>query len=368
MEEGVQKFEIAVPDAVLDRIGSRIADTRIGYQPEGGGWQWGTDRDYLEEFVGYWRDHYNWRAQEARLNSFPQYIAEVEGIAIHYYHVRGDGSQPLPIILTHGWPGSVVEFLEVIPRLVAAGFDVVVPSLPGFGWSGRPPSPIGPVKVADLWRILMTDVLGYDRFFAQGGDFGHTVTSQLGIRHPDVTAAIHLNFFMGPAPGSSDDPELAEYWKSVGALMEEESGYHHEQATRPQTLGLALHDNPVGWASWLLEKFRRWGDTGGDLESRFSKDHLITNMMSYLVTDNVMSSLWMYYGSRNEQRPPGPVPVPTALAHFPGEFYPMPGERLAAMNYNLVRYTVMEAGGHFAAMEEPKAFANDVIAFFTEQS
>ena len=362
-----QQFTIAVPDAVLDRIAVRLADTRIGYAPEGGGWEWGTDRDYLEEFVDYWRDEYDWRAQEMQLNQFPQFTAQIDGIDIHFYHINGDGSRPLPIILTHGWPGSVIEFLDVMPRLVGAGYDVIVPSLPGFGWSGRPAKPIGPSKVADMWRVLMTDVLGYERFFAQGGDFGHTVTQQLGIKHADVTAAIHLNFFMGPSPRSSDDAELADYWAAVAKLMQEESGYQHQQQTRPQTLGLALHDNPVGWASWVLEKFRRWGDTGGDIESRFSKDHLITNLMSYLVTGNVMSSLWMYYGSRNEERARGPVPVPTALAHFPGEFYPMPSLRLAEMNYNVARYTEMTSGGHFAAMEEPEVFADDVIEFFSCQ-
>ena len=363
----VRPFTIAVADNVLDRIKARLADSRIGYAPEGGGWEWGTDRDYLEAFVAYWHDHYDWRAQERALNAHPQYRAEIEGVDIHFYHVRGDGSRPAPILLTHGWPGSVVEFQAVIPLLVGAGFDVVIPSLPGYGWSGRPPRPIGPASVARMWRRLMTQILDYSRFFAQGGDWGSVVTQQLGISHADVVPAIHLNFFMGPPPGCSDDPELADYWQSVGALMQEESGYHHQQGTRPQTLGLALHDNPVGWASWVLEKFRRWGDTGGDIESRFSKDALITNLMSDLVTGNVMSSLWMYYASNHENRAPGPVRVPTALAHFPAELYPMPSRRLAEQAYNVARWTSMKSGGHFAAMEEPQAFADDVISFFAEQ-
>lgn len=360
----VRPFVIDVPELVLARIGARLADSRIGYAPDGGGWTWGTDREYLAAFVDYWREQYDWRAQEAALNRFPQFLAEVDGIDIHLYHVRSDGGQPLPILLTHGWPGSVVEFQAVIPKLVAAGFDVVVPSLPGYGWSGRPAQPIGPATVAAMWRRLMVEVLGYPRFLAQGGDWGSAVTQQLGVTHADVVTAIHLNFFMGPPPGSSDDPALADYWQSVAALMKEESGYHHQQSTRPQTLGFALHDNPIGWASWLLEKFRRWGDTHGDIESRFDKDHLITNMMSYLATDSVMSSLWMYYGSNHEARAPGRVEVPTGLAHFPGEFYPMPSRALAEQAYNVEHWTTMTAGGHFAAMEEPDAFAADVIAFF----
>ncbi|MFV0645999.1 MAG: epoxide hydrolase family protein [Sphingomonadaceae bacterium] len=362
----IKPFHVDVPEAVLERIRSKLVDTRIGYAPAGGGWNWGTDRDYLEEFIAYWRDQYDWREQEKLLNSYPQFTAEIDGISIHFYHVKGNGTQTLPILLTHGWPGSVVEFLEVIPQLVAAGFDVVVPSLPGYGFSGRPAAPIGPPGVANLWRKLMTEALGYERFYAQGGDFGHAVTHQLAVSHSDVTAAVHMNFFMGPPPGSSDDRELAEYWQAVNVMMQEESGYHHQQATRPQTLGLALHDNPVGWASWVLEKFRRWGDTGGDIESRFSKDHLITNLMTYLVTDNVISSLWLYYGSRQEKPVPGPVKIPTALAHFPAEFYPMPSRQLAEQAYhNLARWTQMERGGHFAAMEEPDLFAKDVIAFFS---
>jgi pimeloyl-ACP methyl ester carboxylesterase len=365
-------FRIDVPRPVLDRIWSRLADSRIGYAPaEGGAWDYGMDREYLTELVAYWRDHYDWRREEAALNRWPQFTAEIGGTDIHFYHIQGDhikgnGSRPLPIILTHGWPGSIVEFQAVIPLLVAAGFTLVIPSLPGYGWSGRPASPIGPAGVAALWRQLMVEVLGYPRFFAQGGDWGSAVTHQLGASHADVVAGIHVNFFMGPPPGSSDDPELADYWRAVGKLMEAESGYHHEQATKPQTIGLALHDNPVGWAAWVVEKFWRWGDTNGEIESRFSKDQLITNLMSYLVTDNVMSSLWMYYGSGREARHPGPVAVPSALAHFAGEFYPMPNRMLAEQAYNVVRWSKMADGGHFAAMEVPELFAADVINFFSE--
>ncbi|UZW57395.1 epoxide hydrolase 1 [Sphingobium sp. JS3065] len=365
----VRPFTVAVSDAVLERIAARLADARIGYAPEGGGWQWGTDRDYLAEFIDYWRDRYDWRRAERNLNALPQYLASVEGVDIHFYHVRGKGGGNMPpILLTHGWPGSVVEFLDVMPKLAAAGFDVVVPSLPGYGWSGRPLGPLGPATVARMWRKLMTEVLGYDRFFAQGGDWGSIVACQLAIDHADVVSAIHLNFFMGPVPNGETDVELATYWRSVHAMMREESGYQHVQGTRPQSLGLALHDNPVGFASWLLEKFRRWGDTGGDMESRFSKDQLIANMMTYLATDNVISSFWLYYVTQHEPPSTARINVPTALAHFPGEFYPMPSRRLAEQKYNVARWSVMDSGGHFAAMEEPEAFARDVIVFFEEQA
>lgn len=364
----VRPFTIQVEQSVLDRIAARLADTRIGYAPaEGGPWDYGMDRGYLVELIDHWRTRYDWRAEEAELNRWPQFRAEVGGIDCHFYHVRGDGSRRLPILLTHGWPGSVVEFQEVLPELVAAGFDVVVPSLPGFGWSGRPARPIGPGAVAVLWHALMVDVLGYSRFFAQGGDWGAAVTTQLAIRFPDAVAAIHLNFFMPLPPGADADAALLDYWQAVGALMKAESGYHHEQATKPQTIGLALHDNPVGWAAWVIEKFWRWGDTGNDIASRFDKNHLITNLMSYLVTDSVTSSLWMYYGSAQEPRSTTRVAVPTGLARFPYEFYPMPDRALAERQYNVVHWTEMPAGGHFAAVEEPARFAADVIAFFAGQ-
>ena len=362
-------FRVDVSQDILDRIWRRLDDTRIGYAPvDPDRWKYGMSADYLAELVDHWRARYDWRAEEAELNRWPQYRVTVEGVPIHFYHIEGRGDRPVPILLTHGWPGSVVEFQAVMPRLIDAGFSLVVPSLPGFGFSGRPSRPIGAVRIAAMWRTLMTEVLGYPRFFAQGGDFGSAVTVQLGISHADAVAAIHLNFFMPPPPGPDADAGLLAYWGEVQALMAAESGYHHEHATKPQTIGLALHDNPVGWAAWVVEKFWRWGDTKGDIESRFSKDHLITNLMTYLVSDNVMSSIWMYHAAQNEQCAPGPVTVPTALARFPGEFYPMPSRALAERQYDIARWTEMPAGGHFAAMEEPQAFADDLIAFFGAQA
>lgn len=369
----MRDFRVEVDQATLDRIQARLADARIGYRPadDAGGpgpWKYGTDATYLADLIDYWRDDYDWRAAEAALNRWPQFIADVDGVPIHFYHVRGRADRPVPILLTHGWPGSVVEFQEVMPILIEAGFSIVVPSLPGFGFSGRPPVPLGPAKVADMWRTLMVDVLGYPRFFAQGGDFGSAVTVQLGVRHPDVVAAIHLNFFMPPLPGPDADAPLLDYWGQVKAMQDAESAYQHEHSTKPQTIGLALHDNPVGWAAWVIEKFHGWGDTHGDIESRFSKDQLITNLMTYLAGDTVMSSIWMYYGTQNEQRVWGPVTVPTALARFPAEFYPMPDRALAERQHAVERWTEMPAGGHFAAMEEPRAFAQDLIAFFGDRA
>jgi len=361
----IERFRLNIHDACLAAIQSRLTTARIGYAPDGGGWTFGTDATYLREFVDYWRDTYDWRAQEKKLNQWPQYRAKVDGVDIHFYHIVGDAAHSVPILLTHGWPGSIVEFQDVIPLLAEAGFTLVVPSLPGFGWSGRPVRPIGAREVARLWRVLMEDCLGYKRFFAQGGDYGSIISARLGIDHADIVQAIHLNFFQAPPPGAGSDAELADYWSAVGRFMESEGSYIHQQRTKPQTLGLAMHDNPVGWASWVIEKFRAWGDTAGEIERRFSKDQLITNLMTYLASDNVISSMWMYYaGIREESLAERPVPAPTAIARFPGEIYPFPSRALAERQYNIVRWTEMPSGGHFAAMEEPTLFAKDVIEFF----
>jgi pimeloyl-ACP methyl ester carboxylesterase len=358
-------FTIAVEQSVIDRIAGRVADTRIGYAPgDDGQWQYGTDARFLGELVAYWRDRYDWRAAEAELNRWPQFTAGIDGIEIHFYHVKGDGSRPFPLLLTHGWPGSVVEFQAAIGLLNRAGFDLVVPSLPGYGWSGRPLNPIGPKEVADLWRKLMVEVLGYPRFGAQGGDWGSAVTTWLGKAHADVVTGIHLNLFTGPPPGPEDDADSHAYRQRMGKLFAAESGYMHQQSTKPQTLGLALYDNPVGWAAWVIEKFHGWGDTGGDIASRFSMDTLLTNIMTYLVNDAVTSSLWMYYGATRSTNFAGPVAVPTGLALFPAEFIPYPNRRDAARVFNIRHWAVMKAGGHFAALEEPEAFSADVAAFF----
>jgi pimeloyl-ACP methyl ester carboxylesterase len=361
----ITPFAIAVDQQVIDRIASKVADSRIGYAPaDDGQWQYGTDSRYLAELVAYWRDHYDWRAAEAELNRRPQFKAEIDGIDIHFYHVKGDGSRGLPLLLSHGWPGSVVEFQAAIGLLNRAGFDLVVPSLPGYGWSGRPAKPIGPKDVADLWRKLMVDVLGYPRFGAQGGDWGSIVTSWLGKTHSDVVAGIHLNMFTGPPPGPDDDDESRAYRQRLAGHNAAQAGYSHEHMTKPQTIGLALHDNPVGWAAWVIEKFHGWGDTHGDITSRFSMDTLLTNIMSYLVNDAVISSIWMYNGFARSKMFTGPVTVPTGLALYPAEFIPYPKRRDAERVFNVQHWAEMKAGGHFAALEEPEAFAADGAAFF----
>lgn len=372
----VRPFEIAVPQEVLDRIVRQVGDARIGYAPDDddGSWSFGTDARYLTDLVAYWRDEYDWRAVERTLNQWPHFKAAVDGIDIHFQHVRGSGDTGRAVILTHGWPGSIVEFQDTIERLAFPerfggrsqdGLDVVVPSLPGFGWSGRPSGPIGARRVAAMWRTLMTG-LGYPRFGAQGGDWGSAVTVWLGADHADVVSGIHLNFVTNPPPGPEDDADCDTYRSALKAMLAREGAYMHEQVTKPQTIGLALHDNPVGAAAWMIEKFHGWGDTHGDIESRFSKEHLITNVMTYLVNDAMISAFWAYRGIAMDSPFEGRVRVPTAIAHFPAEFYPWPTRRNVERLYDVRRWTEMPAGGHFAAMEEPVLFCNDVLAFFHE--
>lgn len=358
-------FTIAVPDLVLDRISAKLALASVGYAPaDDSGWQYGTDARWLAELLDHWRERYDWRKAELSLNRWPHYKAEIDGIDIHFLHVRGNNGGRLPLLLTHGWPGSFYEFDAAIAPLIAQGFDLVIPSLPGYAFSGRPAIPIGPRKVAAIWRTLMTDVLGYTRFGAQGGDWGSAVTTWLGRDHADVVGAIHLNLFMAPADTSGDDAETAAYRAAMQATQLRESAYMMEQATKPQTIGLALADSPLGFAAWVTEKFHGWADTQGDIENRFSKDQLITNIMLYLVNDAVQSAIWMYRSIFTEAREGPRVSVPTGLALYPAEFMPYPPRAAAERAYAVSRWTMMPAGGHFAAMEEPEAFAAEVGAFF----
>lgn len=357
------EFRIDVPDSVLDGITRRLADSRIGYAPEDEqGWSHGTSASVLADLVAHWRDRYDWRGAEAALNAFPQYRATIDGILVHFYHLRA-GPGAFPIILTHGWPGSVVEFRRAMCLLQAQGFDVVVPSLPGYGWSSRPSAPIGPSAVARLWRRLMTEILGYDRFGAQGGDWGSAVTARLGAEHGDVVAGIHLNLFQALRPTGPDGDEAA-YWQAVGQMRDREGAYMMEHMTKPQSIGLALHDHPVGWASWVIEKFEGWRDRRVPFGQSFDRDDLITNLMTYLVNDAIISSIWLYRGALMEAPIDRRIDIPTGLAVYPGEFYPYPTRAAAERAYDVRAWSEMERGGHFAAMEEPDAFAGDVGGFF----
>jgi microsomal epoxide hydrolase len=365
--DAVAPTRIAISQAVLDRIARRVEDAEIGYAPvDDGQWKYGIDAAWLRGLRDYWRDRYDWRAAEAAFNAHPQFRVEIDGIPIHFFKFQAKGGKGYPLVLTHGWPGSPLEFMVAAPLLAEQGFDVIVPSLPGYGFSGRPPRPIGPSQVAKMWRKLMVDALGYSRFCAQGGDWGSAVTSALGHAHGDVVSAIHLNM-LSLAPDSASLPEAAEWQQRMMAILTREGAYAMEHGTKPQTIGLALADTPIGFAGWVIEKCRTWSDCGGDVESVFSKDALITNVMTYLTTGNVQAGIWMYNGLATDSFASSPIKVPTGFAAFPGEFIPPPPRACVEKTINITRWTVMPKGGHFAAWEQPEMFAREVGDFFRAQ-
>ncbi len=372
-------FTLRVPDETLADLRARLERVRWPDEAPGAGWTHGTSLAYLKELVAYWRDRYDWRAQEARLNGWRQFTAPVGGIDIHFIHEPGVGPSPLPLLLSHGWPGSIVEFERIIPMLTdparfggdpADAFTVVAPSLPGYTFSFQPGQPrFGVVEIADLFATLMTDVLGYRRFAAQGGDWGAFITSCLGAAYPERLAGIHVNLLAvrrDQTPPATPSDEETRYLEELAHWMREETGYLQIQGTKPQTLAYGLTDSPVGLAAWIVEKFRTWSDCGGDVERRFSKDVLLTNVMLYWITGAIGSSFWPYYARAHSAWPISerrPVRVPTAYASFPGEIL-HPPRAWAERVYDIRRWTAMPAGGHFAALEEPEALAADVRAFF----
>jgi pimeloyl-ACP methyl ester carboxylesterase len=380
-ETTIRPFTLTVPQSVLDDLHERLRRTRWPGEITASGWTYGSDLAYMKDLVAYWLDGYDWRRHEAALNRLPQFVAPVDGLDIHFVHVRGVGPNPLPLLISHGWPGSFSEMAAVIRPLAdpaahggdpADAFDVVVPSLPGYGFSAPATEPgMTPRTIARVFASLMTDVLGYRRFGAQGGDWGAVITAALGYDHPDRVAGIHLNMLgVRPNTGPGTPPITEEeqaFLKAGEAWRAEETGYQQIQGTRPQTLAYALTDSPAGLAAWIVEKFRAWSDCHGDLGSRFTKDQLLTNIMIYWLSGCIGSSVRLYYEARHGEGiqlgPNERIATPAGYANFPGEpFHPI--RSWAERALNIVHWTDMPRGGHFAAMEEPELFVQDVRAFF----
>ena len=373
-------FQVNVPDEVLEDLQRRLWHARLpdaGGQPES---QEGIDPRYLAELVDYWLNRFDWRACEGAINRMPQFRARVAGVRIHFVHRRGQGPRPLPVMLTHGWPGSFLEMEKILPLLTdpaAHGgssddaFDVVAPSLPGFGFSELPPSGLNAFQIADIWRELMAG-LGYDRFGVQGGDFGASINTALGLRHPSSLFGIHLNYIPGsltPYLGAGAAP-LSEreraFQASAAAWYETSGAYAHVQRTRPWTLACALEDSPAGLAAWIVEKFVEWGDCGGNVETRFSKDQLLSNVMLYWVTRSVYPASRMYGAMRRHPLAFSEgdfIDVPTGIARLPREA-PFPPREWIERAYRVVHWSDLPSGGHFAAMEEPERLVEDIRAFF----
>ena len=375
-------FQVNINQEVLDDLQERLKNTRWPDEIPGSGWDYGSNLAYLKELVDYWIEEFDWRAQEGNINRFSQFITQVDGLDVHYIYEKGRGPDPLPLLLIHGWPGSITEFLDFIPLLTdpaAHGgdpndsFDVVAPSLPGYGFSAKPDKPgMGVNGISDVFAELM-DQIGYESYVAQGGDWGASISSRLGFAHADKVKAIHINMVFGGrpylGPGSRPLSEAEQqYVKELAQWEDDEGAYGHIQGTKPQTLAYGLNDSPVGLAAWIVEKWRSWTDCEGEIESVYTKDRILTNVTLYWVTGTINSSTRIYYETRkdnwrmaqNER-----IEVPTAVAVFPEEL-DRPVREWAERSHNVQRWTEFPSGGHFAAMEKPQELARDIREFFRQ--
>jgi len=374
----VVPFKIHVTDAVLSDLKERLARTRFPGEIANSNWDYGTNLAYLKELVAYWRDRYDWRAAERRLNQLDQFTTNIDGLDIHFVHQRSKNPNAMPIAITHGWPGSFTEFTKIIGPLTdpaayggnaSDSFHVVAISIPGFGFSGKPADRgYGPERIAGILAKLMAR-LGYTRYGLQGGDWGSSISRFTALNDASHVAGLHLNFCLaGPPPGVKDPnegvpPAELERTRARQAFFENERGYFLEQSTKPQTVGYGLDDSPAGLAGWIVEKFRTWSDNDGNVEQKFTKDELLTNVMIYWVTQSGASSARIYYENQRAPAAQRRVEVPTACAVFPKEISIAPRRWVEAW-YNVTRWTEMPRGGHFAAMEEPQLLVDDLRAFF----
>lgn len=373
----LQPFTINIPQSVLDDLSDRLARTRWPDEVAGAGWDYGSNLAYMRELIDYWHNKFDWRAQEKAINRFAHFRTEIDGIGIHFIHERGKGENPMPILLLHGWPSSFWQMLKIIPLLTdpashggeeSDSFDVIVPDLIGYGFSDRPAKKgMSVFRIGDLFARLMTDVLGYGRFAVRATDLGTGVAQQLGLFHSNSIIGLHLS---GANPRVSGPPpkDLSEAEKKFVADVQNfwmrEGAYAMMHSTKPQTLAYGLNDSPAGLAAWVVEKFRAWSDCDGDVEKRFTKDELLTNLTIYWATQSINSSCRLYYETVHIWQDPGRrIELPTAMAMFPKDFIPQPRE-WTERQYNVKRWTSMPRGGHFPEWEEPEMLAEDIRSFF----
>ena len=371
---------VAVDEPILADLQERLINARWPDEPPAEPWTTGTSVEYLKELVAYWSTDYDWRSQEALLNGFDNYTTPIGGIDLHFIHQPGTGPDPMPMLLLHGWPGSVYEFYKLIPMLTdpeshgadpADSFTVIAPSLPGYVFSFRPGQPrFGVVEIADLLLELMADVLGYTRFAAQGGDWGASIGTRMAFTSPDRIVGLHLNLLsLRREPGAMVDPTPAEraYLDQLDHWLREETGYQWIQGTKPQTLAFALTDSPVGLAAWFVEKFRTLSDCNGDPANALTRDEMLTAITLYWVTGAIGSSFWPYYARMHGpwQLPDdATVEVPTGYAEFPKEVLLPPRSVASGLYTDLRRWTSMKRGGHFPALEQPDDLAHEIREFF----
>ncbi|MET0370663.1 MAG: epoxide hydrolase family protein [Sphingobium sp.] len=371
-------FEICWDTGRIAALKADVTRVVLPPAPAGCGWSLGCDRDFLERFRAYWLDGYDFAAAQAELNAHRQYLVEIDGLDIHYVMIRSEAATPRPLLITHGWPGSHHEFWSAADRLAFPSryggspldaFDIVLPSLPGYGYSAKPARPIGPKTVAGMWHRLMTEVLGYPYYLAQGGDWGSIVTSIMGLDAPQGLRAIHLNMSGLRSEAAAQTAEEAEWMTRNAAALAEKGAYARLNATKPMSLAWLAAGNPLGQAAWILERFHDWSDLRDtNLEAVYGLDHLCTNVMLYVMTDSFATAAWMYNGRVSEGgnylAPDQKCMVPTGFARFPMDgVQPPPPRSWIERLYNVVHFSEPARGGHFAAMEVPDAFAADVVAW-----
>jgi len=381
-----QPYKINIDRTILDDLRTRIANARWTDEIDNAKWETGTNETYLRELCYWWQKDFDWDANEAWLNSFDNFSSTIDDIQLHFIVQKGQGATSVPLLLTHGYPDSFIRFLKLIPFLTAAdkegfSFDVVIPSIPGYGFSQIPSKKgMNPKKISQLFATLMEKELGYDKFIAHGGDWGSSITEQLALYHPQLLLGIHLTdvpFAHGMTPLDNPSKEEEKFLQKRQVWMQKEGGYASIQSTKPQSLAYGLNDSPIGLAGWIIEKFYDWSDNKGDLEAVFSRDELLTNITIYWATQTINSSFRLYYEAIQAimQATYNPLvklnpfdktgektEVPTAFALFPKDISRPPKE-FAERYFNVERWTEMDAGGHFAAMEQPAALAEDIRAF-----
>jgi pimeloyl-ACP methyl ester carboxylesterase len=376
--DAIVPFRINVPEATLKDLKARLAKTRFPSEIDQSGWEYGTNLAYLKELVTYWRTTYDWRAQERKLNQLPQYKTAIDGIDVHFVHQRSSQPNAMPLVMIHGWPGSFFEFTKVIGPLTeptqfggnaSDAFHVVALSLPGFGFSGKPRT--GGYNTARIARIVaqLMARLGYTRYGAQGGDWGAAIVRQLGLVDREHLIGLHSNMCVanaptGPNPNEGVPETDLKRVQAAQARSANELGYFQIQSTRPMTVGYGLNDSPAGLAAWIVEKFRAWSGSDGNVEKTFAKDDLLTNVTIYWVTESGPSSVRIYFENRVDPGLPGRVEVPFACARFPREMLAVVPTKWIEAQYNLQQLTDMPRGGHFAALEEPQLLVDDVRKFF----
>ena len=374
----ITPFTVQISQTVLDDLQSRLKNIRWTDEIIGSQWRYGAGLSYMQELATYWMNKFDWRKVEDEINSHPNFLAEIDGYKIHFLYVRGKGKKSFPIIITHGWPGSFLEMTKLIPLLTTDAefsFDLVIPSMPGFGFSQKlNTTGCNSSFMADLWYGLMKE-LGYEKFGAQGGDFGAAVSTAMALKYPQHMSGLHLNYIPGSykpyLPGNEIlTTEEIQFEKNTADWYRREGAYSHQQATKPLTLAYGLNDSPVGLCAWITEKFYGWSDCKNNIENVFTKNEILANVTLYWVTESIHSSIRLY--NENSQVPfhfskDEYVNVPVGIAKFPVE-EPFPPRKFIERGYNIRHWTDMPTGGHFAAMEQPALLANDITSFFKKIS